>query len=130
MVLNLNAVLMSVLLPTSNQIQVMRRNKVGYEVGEEGRNQRARDAHLLSPDLQSPSPVSSSMCQNMYVCILKSITAINLIKPLLNSWTCLNDGWIAALDLVKKLVNHSRLDIMATMSLSVSIRSSLDLLNS
>ena len=110
-------------------MQVMRRNRVGYEVGEEGRNQRARDAHLLGPDLQSPSPVSNSMCQNMYVSILKSImatTVILMLKPFLNRWTCLNtretngevnlqqdDGWVAALDLVKKLVNYSRLAVVA-----------------
>ena len=78
-VLNLILTLCIVLLFTRNQMQVMRRNRVGYEVGEEGRKQRARDAHLLGPDLQSPSPVSNSMCQNMYVCILKSIMATNVI---------------------------------------------------
>jgi len=82
-------------------LQVMRRNRVGNEVGEEGRNQRARDAHLLGPDLQSPSPVSNSMCQNIWTCLNTRETnaEANLQQ---------DDGWVAALDLVKKLVNYSR----------------------
>jgi len=86
-------------------LQVMRRSKVGSEVCEEGQNQRARDAHLLSQDLQSPSPVSSAMCQNIWTCLNNNLetgetkTEVNLQQE---------EGWVAALNLVKKLVNHSR----------------------
>jgi len=82
-------------------LQVMRRSRAGCELGEKGQNQRARDAHLLSLDQQSPTPVSSAMCQNIWTCLdtREMKTELDLQQ---------DEGWIAALDLVKKLVNHSR----------------------
>ena len=79
----------------------MRRSRAGCELGEKGQNQRARDAHLLSLDQQSPTPVSSAMCQNIWTCLdtREMKTELDLQQ---------DEGWIAALDLVKKLVNHSR----------------------
>ena len=53
---------------------------------------------------------------------------ILMLKPFLNSWTCLNtrettaeldDGWVAALDLVKKLVTYSRSAVMAESLISL-----------
>merc|ERR1719234_2669251 len=79
----------------------MRRSRVGSEIGEEGQNQRARDKHLLSQDQQSPTPVSSAMCQNIWTCLdtREMKTELDLKQ---------DEGWISALNRVKKLVNHSR----------------------
>ena len=79
----------------------MRRIKGGFEVSEEGRNYRMRDAHRLGPDPEPPAPLTRAMCQNIWTCLDSREMRVELDLEQ-------DVGWIAGLDLVKKLVNHSR----------------------
>ena len=85
----------------SHNLQVVRRSREpGLQVSSEG-VQPARDVHGLTAVPPQQEPLAASQCQNIWTCLESVEDRRELARDR-------DEGWINALDLVTKVVDHSR----------------------